>query len=64
MRFGFTPAPLLGKDSAVLKLLRTASATFQPGVHLSGARAPQDDAAKPPDFGGGRSGGGGGGGAY
>jgi hypothetical protein len=63
-RNGFTPEPLLGKDSAVLTLLRTASARFQPDVDLSGSRVPTDGAAKPPDFGGGRSGGGGGGGTY
>ena len=61
-RFGFTPARLLGKDSAVLTLLTAASAAFQPDASPSASRSPQDDAAKP--FDGGRSGGAGGGAAY
>jgi hypothetical protein len=61
-RRGFTPAPLLGNDSAVLTVLRTASAAFQPDtLRPQGSRA---DPAQPSDFGGGRSGGGGGGGTY
>jgi hypothetical protein len=63
-RSGFTPKPLLGKDSVVLTLLQAASARFQPDVHLSGPRVPPDEPASPPDFGGGRSGGAGGGGAF
>jgi hypothetical protein len=61
-RFGFTPARLLGKDSAVLTLLTAASTAFQPDASPSVSRSPRDDAAKP--FDGGRSGGAGGGAAY
>jgi hypothetical protein len=61
-RRGFTPVPLLGKDSGVLTVLRTASAAFQPDtLRPQGSRA---DPAQPSDFGGGRSGGGGGGGTF
>jgi hypothetical protein len=57
-REGFTSAPLLGKDSAVLTLLNAASAAFQPDAPV----ARSDPGGS--DFGGGRSGGGGGGGTY
>jgi hypothetical protein len=62
-RGGFTPARLTTKDSAVLTVLRAASATFQPEAPHSRADPVKPDPAKP-DAGGGRSGGGGGGATY
>jgi hypothetical protein len=63
-RRGFTAARLLGKDSAVLTVLRVASAAYRPDSGPSVSRGPREDPATPPDFGRGRSGGAGGGGTY
>jgi uncharacterized membrane protein YgcG len=63
-RRGFTSTPLLGKDSAVLTVLRVASAAYRPDSGPSVSRGRREDPATPPDFGGGRSGGAGGGGTY